>query len=138
MKRRSPMLIFIAVLALVQGGLGVLRAFEWFNIGADQFGKGLLILPLVGAVAFARGGLVIVMAILYLLFAVGMLLQKSWARWLGLSLAAINILLVLNVVIQGEPFSRAAFWLIAPIVIAAYLLSPQERAAATRRTNVNF
>jgi hypothetical protein len=68
----------------------------------------------------------------------GMLLQKSWARWLGLSLAAINILLVLNVVIQGEPFSRAAFWLIAPIVIAAYLLSPQGRAVATRRTNVNF
>jgi hypothetical protein len=129
MRRRSSMLIFIAILALVQGGLGVLRAFEWFNIGADQFGKGLLILPLVGAVAFARGGLVIVMAILYLLFAVGMLLQKSWARWLGLTLAAINILLVLNVVIQGESVSRAAFWLIVPIIIAAYLLSPSGRAA---------
>ena len=138
MKRRSPMLIFIAVLALVQGGLGVLRAFEWFNIGADQFGKGLLILPLVGAVAFARGGLVIVMATLYLLFAVGMVLHKSWARWLGLTVAAINILLVLNVFIQGEPFSRAVFWLIVPIVIAAYLLSPSGHAAATRRTSVNF
>ncbi len=32
MKRRSPMLIFIAVLALVQGGFGVLRAFEWFTL----------------------------------------------------------------------------------------------------------
>jgi hypothetical protein len=29
------MLIFIAVLALVQGVRGGLRAFEWFNIGAD-------------------------------------------------------------------------------------------------------
>jgi hypothetical protein len=57
--------IFIAVLALVQGVLGALRAFEWFNIGADQFGKGLLILPLVAAVTFARGGLVIIMATLY-------------------------------------------------------------------------
>jgi len=138
MKRRSPMLIFIAVLALVQGGFGVLRAFEWFNIGADLLGQGLLILPLVGVVAFGRGGLVIVMAILYLLFAVGVLLQKSWARWLGLTVAAINILLVLNVVIQGEPFSRAVLWLIVPIVIVVYLLSPSGRAAATRRTSVNF
>ena len=40
MKRRSPMLIFIAVLALVQGVLGVFRAFEWFNIGADSSAKG--------------------------------------------------------------------------------------------------
>lgn len=138
MKRRSPMLIFVAVLALVQGGFGVLRAFEWFNIGADLLGQGLLILPLVGVVAFGRGGLVILMAILYLLFAVGMLLQKSWARWLGITVAAINILLVLNVVFQGEPFSRAALWLIVPIVIVAYLLSPSGRAVATRRTSVNF
>jgi uncharacterized membrane protein (DUF2068 family) len=123
------MLIFIVMLALVQGVLGVLRAFEWFNIGADQFGRGLLILPLVGAVAFARGGLVIVVAMLYILFAVGMLLQKSWARWLGLSVAAISVLLVLNVVIQGESVLRAAFWLIAPIIIAAYLLSRSGRAA---------
>ena len=129
MKRRSSMPIFIAVLALVQGVLGALRAFEWFNIGADQFGKGLLILPLVAAVTFARGGLVIIMATLYLLFAAGMLLQKSWARWLGLIVAAINILLVINVVIQGESVSRAGFWLIGPIIIAAYLLSPPGRAA---------
>ncbi len=129
MRRRSPMLIFIAILALVQGVLGVFRAFEWFNIGADQFGQGVLILPLVGAVAFARGGLVIVLAMLYALFAVGMLLQKSWALWLGLSVAAISVLLVLNVLMLGESVSRAAFWLIAPIVIAAYLLSPSGRAA---------
>ena len=97
MKGRSPMLIFIAILALIQGVLGVFRAFEWFNIGADLLGKGLLILPLVGAVAFARGGLVIVLAMLHVLFAVGMLLQKSWAWWLGLIVAAISVLLVINV-----------------------------------------
>ena len=132
MKRRSPMIIFIAILALIQGTLGVFRAFEWFNIGADQFGKGVLILPLVGAVAFARGGLVIVMGMLYILFAVGMLLQKSWARWLGLSVAAINILLVLNVVIQGESVSRALFWLIVPVVVIGYLLSAQGRQGLNR------
>ena len=132
MKRRSPTLIFIAILALVQGVLGVFRAFEWFSIGADQFGQGLLILPLVGAIAIFRGGMIIVLATLYLLFTVGLFLQKSWAWWLGLIVAAINILLVINVVIQGESVSRAGFWLIAPIIIAAYLLSPPGRAAATR------
>jgi hypothetical protein len=86
-------------------------------------------LPLVGAVAFARGGLVIVLAMLYALFAVGMLLQKSWAWSLGLIVAAINVLLVINVIIQGESVSRAGFWLIGPIIIAVYLLSPSGRAA---------
>jgi phosphoglycerol transferase MdoB-like AlkP superfamily enzyme len=138
MKRQSPMLIFIAILALIQGVLGVFRAFEWFNVGADLLGQGLLILPLVGVVAFARGGLVIVLAMLYALFAVGMVLQKSWAWWLGLIVAAISILLVLNVVIQGESVSRAGLWLIAPIIIAVYLLSRSGRAAATRRMEVNF
>ena len=132
------MLIFITVLALVQGGFGVLRAFEWFNIGADQFGRGVLILPLVGAVAFARGGLVVVLAVLYALFAVGMLLQKSWAWWLGLIVAATSVLLVLNVLILGESVSRAGFWLIAPIIIAAYLLSPSGRAMGKRRMELNF
>jgi hypothetical protein len=138
MKRQSPMLIFIAILALIQGVLGVFRAFEWFNVGADLLGQGLLILPLVGVVAFARGGLVIVLAMLYALFAVGMVLQKSWAWWLGLIVAAINVLLVINVVIQGESVSRAGFWLIGPIIIAVYLLSRSGRAAATRRMEVNF
>jgi hypothetical protein len=129
MQPRSPMLIFIAILALVQGVLGVFRAFDWFNVGADLFGQGLLLLPLVGVVAFARGGLVIVLSLLSALFAVGMLLQKSWAWWLGLIVSAISILLVLNILILGESVSRTAFWLIVPIVIAAYLLSPSGRAA---------
>lgn len=129
MKRRSPILIFIAILALIQGVLGAFRAFDWFNVGADLFGQGLLLLPLVGVVAFARGGLVIVLSLLSALFAVGMLLQKSWAWWLGLIVSAISILLVLNILILGESVSRTAFWLIVPIVIAAYLLSPSGRAA---------
>jgi hypothetical protein len=129
MKRRSPTLIFIAILALMQGVLGVFRAFDWFHVGADLFGQGVLLLPLVGVVAFGRGGLVIVLSLLSALFAVGMFLQKSWAWWLGLSVSAIIMLLVLNILILGEPVSRTAFWLIVPIVIAAYLLSPAGRAA---------
>ena len=89
----------------------------------------MLILPLVGVVACARGGLVIVLSMLSALFAVGMLMKKSWAWTLGLIVAAISVLLVINVIILGESVSRTAFWLIVPIVSAAYFLSPSGRAA---------
>jgi len=131
------MRIFIAILAFGQAVLGVLRALQWFDVGADLFGQGIILLPFVGMIAFAFGMLVSVLAMLYLLFAIGMLLQKSWAWWLGLIVSAINVVLVINVVIQGESVSRAGFWLIAPIIITAYLLSPPGRAAATLRTEVN-
>jgi hypothetical protein len=123
--------IFIAILAFGQATLGVLRALQWFDVGADLLGQGIILLPFVGMIAFALGALVSVLAMLYLLFAVGMLLQKSWAWWLGLIVSAINVLLVVNVVIQSESGSRAGFGLIAPIIIIAYLLSPPGRAAAT-------
>ena len=120
--------IFIAILAFGQATLGVLRALQWFDVGADLLGQGIILLPFVGMIAFALGALVSVLAMLYQLFAVGMLLQKSWAWWLGLIVAAINVLLVVNVVIQSESGSRAGFGLIAPIIIIAYLLSPPGRA----------
>ena len=122
------MAIFIAILAFGQATLGVLRALQWFDVGADLLGQGIILLPFVGMIAFALGALVSVLAMLYLLFAVGMLLQKSWAWWLGLIVSAINVLLVVNVVIQSESGSRAGFGLIAPIIIIAYLLSPPGRA----------
>ena len=120
--------IFIAILAFGQATLGVLRALQWFDVGADLLGQGIILLPFVGMIAFALGALVSVLAMLYQLFAVGMLLQKSWAWWLGLIVSAINVLLVVNVVIQSESGSRAGFGLIAPIIIIAYLLSPPGRA----------
>ena len=129
--------IFIAILAFGQAALGVLRALQWFDVGADLLGQGIILLPFIGVIAFAGGALVLSVAMLYLLFAVGMLLQKSWAWWLGFIVSAINVLLVINVVIQSESASRAGIWLIAPIIITAYLLSPPGRAAATPRTEVN-
>ena len=135
MKRRMP--IFIAILAISQGIAGVFRAFEWFKVGADLFGQGLLILPMVGVVAFGGGLLVMVLATLYLLFAVGTLLHESWAWWLGLLVAAINILLVINAVNQGEPAPRAIYWLIVPVIIVVYLLSSLGRATARRRTGLS-
>ncbi len=43
-----------AILALIQGALGVIRTFHWFNVGSDLMGQGLLLFPLMGVVAFFR------------------------------------------------------------------------------------
>ena len=116
----------IAMLALVQSSLGVLRAFHWFDAGSDLLGQGLLILPMIGLVAFARGALVLGIALLYVVFAVGMFASKDWARPLGIALAVVNLLLVLSVLIQSESLTRAVFWIIVPVIILWRLLSPTE------------
>jgi hypothetical protein len=113
----------IAALALAQGVFGVLRAFNWFQIGSDFLGQGLLLLPMMGVLAYAWGFLVISIALLYVVFAVGLFTEKSWAFSLGMMVALVNVLLVLSVVIQGGSLAQGVFWLIVPSVIVWYLLS---------------
>ena len=119
----------VAVLALVQGILGILRAIGWFQFGSDLMGQGLLILPLLGMLAYARGLLVAVIALLYVAFAWGVFTRRAWAWSLGLAVATVNILLVLGVLIQGESFARGLFWIIVPVIILWYCLSPTRRGA---------
>jgi hypothetical protein len=38
----------IALLALIQGVFGLLRAYNWVQMGTNLFGQGLLLLPFVG------------------------------------------------------------------------------------------
>ena len=116
----------IAMLALVQSSLGVLRAFHWFDTGSDLLGQGLLILPMIGLVVFARGALVLGIALLYVVFAVGMFASKDWARPLGIALVVVNLLFVLSVLIQGESLARAVFWIIVLVIILWCLLSLTE------------
>ena len=127
-KRNTGMTI-IAVLALAQSALGVLRTLHWFDAGSDLMGQGLLLFPLIGVVAFFRGGFVAVIAILYVVFAYGALVGRSWARWLGIVVAIVTLLLVVSVVIQGESPVRALVWSVAPVVMIWYLLSPAGRQA---------
>jgi len=127
-KRNAGMTI-IAVLTLVQSVLGVLRTLHWFDAGSDLMGQGLLLFPLMGVVAFFRGGFVAVIAILYVVFAYGAFVGRSWARWLGIVVASVTLLLVVSVVIQGESPVRALVWSIIPVVMIGYLLSPAGRQA---------
>ncbi|HEY2920664.1 MAG TPA: hypothetical protein VGK77_16900 [Candidatus Binatia bacterium] len=120
----------IAVLALVQSALGLLRAFHWFEAGSDLLGQGLLILPAIGLVALARGGLIAAIALLYVAFAVAAFTGQAWARPLGISAAVVNLLLVLSVVAQGELLIRALIWAVIPVIILWWLFSPVGREAS--------
>jgi hypothetical protein len=122
----------IGVLALVQSAFGLLRAFHWFDVGSDLLGQGLLILPMIGAVAFARGTLVFGVSLLYVGFAVAMFISRDWGRALGIIAAVLNLLLVLSVLIQGESLARAGLWVIVPVIILWVLFSPTERDALRR------
>ncbi|MGH7846354.1 MAG: hypothetical protein ACREQW_14450 [Candidatus Binatia bacterium] len=110
----------------------MLRAFRWFRIGAELSGHGIIVLPLLGVVAFARGGIVIVMAVLYGLFAVGAVLHRRWAWWLGLLAAVVNGLLLVGIVMEGETIARALVWIVAPTILTCYLLSSAGREAFGR------
>ncbi|HEY1268421.1 MAG TPA: hypothetical protein VGH16_14310 [Candidatus Binatia bacterium] len=114
----------VAVLAVAQAAFGVLRAMGWFQIGSDLFGKGLLLLPVVGMVAFARGALVAAIAALYVLFAFGLWNGRSWSRGFGWSAAVLNLLLAASALIQGEFIGRALIGMIVPLIVVWHLLTP--------------
>jgi hypothetical protein len=129
---RTLSLKIVALLALVQGAFGLLRAYGWVQIGVDLFQQGLLIVPIVGAVAILRGMLIAVVAFLYFLFFWGALLSARWAWPVCFTVVVINLLLVLNAVGQGAPLIEAIVWTIIPAVLIVYRFSPAGRKTLRR------
>ncbi len=128
--RRAPQSLghkVIALLALAQGSLGVLRALDWVRIGTDLLGQGIIFLPLLGVVAFGRGFLVATIATLFVLFAIGTLLGKAWAWWFGLLAVLFNGALVFSAMIEGNAGVQALLWMVVPAILAVYLLTPAGR-----------
>ena len=117
------------LLALVQGVVGLLRAYNWVQIGVDLFGQGILLLPFIGVVAVMRGLLISVVALLYILFVLGALLERGWACWPGVVAAVVNLLLVLSGLAQGAPVPEAIAWSVIPAILLFYLFSRQGRNA---------
>jgi hypothetical protein len=130
LQKRNTGMTIIAILAVVQGVAGLLRAFQWFDVGSDLMGKGLLLLPLTGAVAIARGALIAAIALSFILFACGLFLEQGWAKILGIVVAVINLLLAFSLLIQGESLARAVPWVVIPAVILFYLTGTAVRAPA--------
>jgi hypothetical protein len=119
----------MALLALVQGLAGLLRGFNWMQIGVDLFEQTLLLLPFIGAIAVMRGLFISVVALLYLLFSAGALLGTSWALWVGLVAAIINLLLVLSALLAGALLAEAIPWSVIPVMLLLYFVSPVGRDA---------
>jgi hypothetical protein len=113
----------ILLLAFVQGVAGLLRAFNWVQVGADLFGQGLLLMPFVGVVAMMRGLFISAIALLYVLFVICSLMGRSWARWLGLTAAIVNLLIALSALVQGSPILEVIAWSVIPALLVFYLLS---------------
>jgi hypothetical protein len=126
----QPLSLKIMVfLAIIQGIGGFLRALNWVKIGVDLFGQGLVLLPLVGAVAVLRGLFISVIALLYVLFVIGALTRSSWSRWVCFGAVVINLLLALSALAHGVSVAQAIAWSVIPIILIFYLFSQAGRNA---------
>jgi hypothetical protein len=132
--RRPRGLTIVAALALLQGVLGLLRSFEIVRFGVSLTDQGALLLPLLGILTAARGGLVAILALLYLLFAVGALRQHAWSWWVGLGAAVLNGLLVVNTMVQGASIPLSLLWAVVPLALVTYLFAPAGRRALGDQT----
>ena len=122
-------LTVIAGLSLVQGLLGILQGLHWFKFGTDIAGYGVLILPLIGVIAFARGGLVVVLAMAYLAFTLGALARQAWAWWLGLIMSVGTLVIVAVLITREESRAEELLWAVVPVMLLCYLLAPAGRRA---------
>lgn len=123
----------IACLAIAQGFAGLLRAFNWIEIGVDLFGQGLLLLPTMGLLAVLRGLVIAIVALLYVLYAITALLGMQWARWICAAAAMINLLLVLSSLAQGVSIGDAILWSAIPVILLAYVFYPAGRSDSNAR-----
>ena len=128
-ERGFGFLRIIALLAMAQGLLGLLRALELVSIGTDVAGRGAVLLPLIGTLMIVRGVLVAALAGLYAVFAWGALRRKAWARPIGILVALVNAVLVVAVLIGGGGSPGTWLWAVVPVTILVYLLAPAGRHA---------
>lgn len=126
---RSLSFKIILFLAFLQGVFGLLRAYNWVQLGADILGQGGLFLPFVGAMAVMRGSILSVVALLYMLSVMGALLEKCWAWWTAVIAVVLNLLLVLTALAQGASVLEAVAWSLIPIVLLFYLFTPTRNDA---------
>lgn len=128
-RKNRWLLIAVTTLAVTQGILGVLRAFAWFRAGAKLAGQGI---PLMDLLAYGAGKLTLATALLYFIFAAGVLLGKGWGWWSGLIAALLNGWIVWVDLRYGERIAEPMFWLVVPVILICYLFSRFGRQYALR------
>jgi hypothetical protein len=122
----------IAWLAIAEGIFAFLVGFLWLQVGSifDQEGGGMS--SLIVMMAEARGWALIVLSLLYFLFAIGAWQTRPWAWWIGLMAPVLTLLYLVSVLTRGGAAALVLFGLIVPIIMLWYLLTPQGRQAFGR------
>ena len=132
LNERRAEAIGMFLLGLILGVLALFRAEEWFDLARQTEAKGIFIIPLTQLIVFARGWLVVLVAALYFVFAIGAFLQRRWARILGLFLAIITIVAVLTLIPLGSIGIGAIALSIISALLIFYLLSARGRRMFSR------
>ena len=132
--QRPVGLTVMIVLALAQTLYGAFRAVQWFELARELIESGILVYPMAGMLMMVRGGLVVVIALLYFAFAIGAWACQGWAWWLGLTVAFMNVTIALWLLIDGAPVIPVLIWASIPVVLVCYLIAPAGRQALTHRS----
>jgi hypothetical protein len=125
-------LTVIASLALVQGFLGALVGLVWLQVVSIFAQEGGGISSLIVMLAEVRGWALIILSLLYFLFAVGAWQTRPWAWWVGLLVPVLTILFLFGVLLRGGSIVLILVWLIIPIIMIWYLFSPTGRQVFIR------
>ncbi|WP_447983171.1 hypothetical protein [Nitrospira sp. Nam74] len=124
----------VIVLALVQMLFGAFRAVQWFELGRELIEGGIFMYPLAGRLMMVRGGLIAIIALLYLAFAIGAWARQGWAWWLGLIAAFLNVTITLWLVFDGVQVIPVLISALIALVLVCYLIAPAGRQAFTHRS----
>ena len=125
-------LTVIASLALGQGFLGALVGLVWLQVVSIFAQEGGGISSLIVMLAEVRGWVLIILSLLYFLFAVGAWQTRPWAWWVGLLVPVLTILFLFGVLLRGGSIVLVLVWLIIPIIMIWYLFSPTGRQVFIR------
>ena len=126
---RPAGLTVIAVLAVMQAGVGIFWAIRWLHLAGQLGERGALLLPLAGAIVAVRAVFAVIIALLYLAFVVGAVRQRDWAWGVGMLAVVLNLLGAVVLILTGDTFGLIAVRALVAVVIFAYLVSTAGRAA---------
>ena len=126
---RPAGLIVIALLALVQAGVGIFWSIRWFHLAMSLGERGALLLPLAGALVALRAIFALVIALLYLVFVGGAFAGRDWAWGVGMAAVVLNLIGVLALLLTGDAIMLVVVRGLVALVIFVYLVSPAGRRA---------
>jgi hypothetical protein len=128
MRTRTAGVTVVAVLALMQGIVGVLVGMGLLQLASIFEQRGGPLSLLIVMLAEVKGWLWITLSLMYVLFAAGAWQVRSWAWWVGLLVSVLTLLYGTSILLKGVNAAVVA-GLIVPVVIFAYVLSPAGRQA---------